>query len=838
MTKREFNTLADIVNTFPERGTDDAIRFFNGFRIFHTSYAQLYEQALRFAGYLRSIGVERGDRILIWTPNSPEWAMVYCGCVISGVVLVPIDARHTPEFIQHVARETQAKLLVRSQFSADPTIDAPTVLTETLFQKVESAQPHTQDAPIQPDDVAQILYTSGTTGDPKGVVLTQRNQAVNVSDILAHIPVDASYHALSVLPLSHALEQTAGFWTVLAAGGSVLYLKTLKPSALAQVFQRETITVMVLVPRLLDMFKQRIEEQLEAKGVAGIFRLAIRCANILPRWTRKLLFRFIHKRFNTRFHAFVSGGSALAPDVERFWLGLGFQIWQGYGLTETSPVLTAAQPNARRVGSVGLPVSNVEIQLGEGKEILARGPNVFGGYYQKPHETEKVFRDGWFRTGDVGEIDDNGFLYIRTRLKDVIVTADGINIYPEDIENVLNQVEGVIESCVIGVGEREEEIHAVLLLNENAGSAEAAVKSANAQLPPEQRIQEFSVWPEPEFPKTPTLKIKKKEVKSQITQPKGAAPPSAKGTALQRILCELSNLALDEIQPESKLGDDLGLSSIDRVELAAQLEAEFRTDVDERALTPETTVRELEALLHSSNQAQPLHIRRWTLTQPTRAFRWLFQNSVVRPAIGLFCDLHCSGLENLKDVKGPVFFVSNHTSHIDTALIQLLTPAHLGAKACPAAWAEYFITDGLGFLTRLAVWSAWNISTIGFNIFPFSNTGAFRQSMAYAGELVDKGWSILLFPEGTRTLDGNLNEFKDGAGILAHNLQVPIVPVATFGAHKVLPTGAGWPKRNRVDIVFGKPFQPGDASIQEINLRIQQEIVMLWEQINNGNKRG
>lgn len=837
MSAREFQTLTDIVQTFPERGNDDAVRFFNGFRIFHTSYAQLYEQALRFAGYLKSIGVERGDRVLIWTPNSPEWAAAFCGCVISGVALVPIDARHAPEFIQHVARETEAKVLIRSQFSANPGVEAQTVLTETLFRKIESAQPVAPDASIQPDDIVQILYTSGTTGDPKGVVLTQHNQAVNVSDILAHIPVDATYHALSVLPLSHALEQTAGFWTVLAAGGSILYLKTLKPSALAQGFQRETITVMVLVPRLLEMLKLRIEEQLEAKGVLGAFRAALKCASVLPRWARKLLFRFIHKRFNTRFHAFVSGGSALAPDVERFWLALGFQIWQGYGLTETSPVLTAAKPNARRVGSVGLPVPHVEIQLNEDREILARGPNIFSGYYQKPHETEKVFHDGWFRTGDVGEIDDDGFLYIRTRLKDVIVTSDGINIYPEDIENVLNQVEGVKESCVIGMGEREEKIHAVLLLEDSTASPEDFIKAANAQLPPEQRIQDCSVWPESEFPKTPTLKIKKKEVRKQIAQPQEKPAVSVKGAVLHRILCKLGNLSLEEVKPESKLGDDLGLSSIDRVELAAQLEAEFRTDVDERAFTPETTVSELEAILSAGSGGQSLTLRRWTIKQPAIFIRSLFQVCVVRPALHIFCDIHCSGLENLKGVKGPVFFLSNHTSHIDTPLVQLLTPPHLGMRTCPAAWAEYFVTDGLNLITKLAVWGAWNISTIGFNIFPFSNTGAFRQSMSYAGELIDNGWSILLFPEGSRTLDGELNEFKDGAGILAQNLQVPLVPVATKGAEKVLPAGAGWPKRGRVDVIFGKPFMPGDSTAQEINLRIQLEITTLRRQIDDNNKQ-
>ncbi len=837
MSTREFQTLADIVHFFPERGPHAAVRYFNGYRIFHTSYGELYEQALRFVGYMRSLGIERGDRILIWTPNSPEWAVVFCGCVLSGVVLVPIDARHTPEFIQHVANETEAKMIVRSQFSANPHIGAKSVFTETLIQTVLCSQSHKPETPIQPDNIAQILYTSGTTGDPKGVVLTQNNQAVNVSDILKHIPVDESYHALSVLPLSHALEQTAGFWTVLAAGGSITYIKTLKPSALAQVFQRETITVMVLAPRLLEMFKQRIEEQFENKGLGGAFEAALHGASILPRWMRTIIFRFIHKRFNTRFHAFVSGGSALAPDVERFWLALGFEIWQGYGLTETSPVLTAAQPGRRRVSSVGLPVSHVEIQLGGENEILARGPNVFSGYYKKDAETEQVFQDGWFRTGDVGEIDDDGFVFIRTRLKDVIVTADGINVYPEDIETVLNQVEGVKEACVLGLGDQEEIIHAVLLLEPDTADAEPFIKSANSQLPPEQRIEGFSVWPEPEFPKTPTLKIKKKEVKKFIRLPEGASAASSKGTALQRILCELSKLTLDEIRPEAKLGDDLGLSSIDRVELAAQLEAEFRTDVDERALTPETTVSELDTLLQSTYHAQSLNFRRWTLNLPARFIRWLFNNAIVRPAVRLFCDVRCSGSENLDGVKGPVFFVANHTSHVDTALVQLLTPPHLGYRTCPAAWAEYFVTEGVGLVGRLWIWFSWNISTIGFNIFPFSNTGAFRQSMAYAGELVDQGWSILLFPEGTRTLDGQLNEFKDGAGILANNLQVTLVPVAIYGAHKILPAGAGWPKRNRVDIAFGKPFEPGGASPQELNQRIESEIVLLWRQTNYDSKK-
>ena len=830
----EFQTLAEIVKSFLERPDREAIRYFTGFRIFRYSYGELHNLACRCVALFREMKIAKGDRILVWAANSPEWAVIYCACVLSGVVLVPIDARNTPEFVQKIVEETEAKLLIRTQFKKESNLSTPTFIIESLFKQLRSFNPVTDFSPISPEDCVEIIYTSGTTGTPKGVVLSHRNLASNVSDVLKVIRINGTYHLLSVLPLSHALEQTAGFWTPLAGGGTILYVNILKPSALFEVFQREEITVMVLVPRLLSLLKQRIEKTIEEKKFSGYLNFGIHQLSNAPRWIRKAYFFPIHKRINPRFHIFVSGGAALDPAVEQFWKALGFEVLQGYGLTETSPVLTVTYPGRTRVGSVGHPLERVEIRLSEGNEILARGPNVFSGYYKKPETTADSFIDGWYKTGDVGEIDPDGFLFIRSRKKDIIVTSDGLNVYPEDIERILEKQPGIKEACVIGAGEMQEQIHAVLLLERDDTDIQHCVSSANRELPPEQQIESFSRWPYPEFPKTTTLKIKKNEVRKLIAQNESSVPSdsSPAGTPLQRILCEIANVSPEALRPDSKLGRDLGLSSMDRVELISRLEEEFRIDIDDNTVTVETTVADLERQIERRESAQAdMRFRRWTRSPLCRAVRFGFERIILRPLLKIFCDVRCVGLENVRNLQGPILIVSNHTSHADTPLIQTLLPPRLGRKACPAAWKEYFDTQGQPLRIKIGKRIAYDIATIFFNIFPFPQTTGFRRSMVYAGEMVDRGWSILLFPEGARTETGELGEFREGIGMLARSLQIQLLPVAIVGGEKVLRRGMAIPKRNTVKIAFGKPFPPPELSFSEIALQVKGEILQLKKEL-------
>ncbi len=831
-----FHTLTDIVKQFPERGSQDAIRLFTGFRILRYSYENMYDRSLRCAALFDEKGITKGDCVLLWAPNSPEWAAIYFACVLSGVVLVPLDARNTADFVKRVAGETEAKLLIRTQFTLDPELSIPTLFIETLFNQLEKLDPPSNLPEITPDDLVEIVYTSGTTGNPKGVMLTHKNLASNVSDVFQIVRTDPTYHLMSVLPLSHALEQTGGFWTPLAGGGTILYLSVLKPSALFDVFRRENITVMVLVPRLLTLIKKRVEETIAEMHLTPYLKFGLNVISKCPRWMRTLYFYPIHKRFSTAFHLFVCGGSALDPQVESFWKKIGFELLQGYGLTETSPVLTVTRRGDECLGSVGLSLEHVDIRLTDEQEIQAKGPNIFQGYYKRPELNQDNFEDGWFKTGDIGEFDEDGYLYIRSRKKDVIVTSDGINVYPEDIEHVLENQETVKEACVLGTGDQQEIVHAVLLLDPPDADARRCIEQANRQLPPEQHIKDFTIWPMPEFPKTTTLKIKKNDVRKVIesSETETAFHDSQSRSPIQRILSEVTSLEPDEIQANARLGQDLGLTSIDRVELISRLESEFRIDIDENMITSETTVDELEALVSKRKTSDSeLHFRRWTLSRSCRMVRVFFEWLLIRPLLSLFCKVKCLGWENVQTIQGPIFIIANHTSHVDTPLIQTLLSPTLGRRICPAAWKEYFDTDETTpLIKKIGKWFAWQISTIGFNIFPFPQTTGFRKSMVYAGELIDKGWSVLLYPEGARSQSGELSEFREGVGILARNLHVPILPIAIIGGEKILPRGKGIPKRSEVKIAFGQPLTFNQSySYTEIALRLKSEIENLRDRL-------
>ncbi|MBN2326466.1 MAG: AMP-binding protein [Candidatus Omnitrophica bacterium] len=833
MQNKSFQTLAEVVRTFTDHSERDALSFFNGFRILRCSYREIFEYSLQCAAFFQDQGLQKGDRILIWSPNRAEWGIVLCACALTGVVLIPLDARNTTDFVVRVGRETEAKLLFRSMTRRDPGLPIPTVYIDDFLDNLKTRTPLENLPEIRPDDLFEILYTSGTTGNPKGVVLTHRNIASNLLDILDIIPVDPTYRLLSVLPLSHALEQTAGFWTPLSSGGSVLYLNALKPSALSEAFQRDRITAMILVPRLLALLKMRIENALGEKHLSGYLRLGMAMASRLPRRLRQFYFYPVHRQFNTGFHLFVSGGSSLPRDVELFWKNLGFELIQGYGLTETSPVLTATRPGKPRLGAVGQALRSVSIRLNGDREIMAQGPNVFSGYYKNDQATRDSFEDDWFKTGDVGEIDADGFLYIRSRKKDIIVTSDGVNVYPEDIEECLDAHPDVKESCVIGVGEQEEVVHAVLLLQNRNKDVPSIVEEINTQISPEQRIESWSVWPHDEFPKTTTLKIKKPEVRKELSSIANLSPVdhSSEGTQLQQILCEMAGIPLSSLRDDAQLGRDLGMSSIGRVELISRLEEEYRIDIDDESITPNTTASELNCMIEKRvGVIQSLPFRRWTLSPCCRLIRGMFHRIVIKPALMRYCDIRCRGLENVRSLDAPLLIASNHTSHVDTAMIMNLLPGRLGRRVCPAAWKEYFDTDGNPLSIKIGKWMAWQIATIFFNIFPFPQTAGYRTSMAYAGELVDKGWNILFFPEGGRTRDGSWGEFHEGVGVLAKNMQIPILPVAVKGGEKVLPAGAGWPKRNKVQISFGQPLHIEGRSYRDISNQVYTEIKRLWDQ--------
>lgn len=807
-------TLIDLFGTFPGHGDRPALIFRSGVRRRVMTYAELYGQSLRMAGWLRAQGVAQGDRVLIWAPNSPWWGVAFWGCVAVGAVVVPVDFMAGRERADTIARLTGASLVIQSRSKGELPDSRRSLCIEDLPFLVAASDPLARLFPPDPGSAAQLIYTSGTTGAPKGVILTHANLMANLRQVSRHIPVVAPEHRfLSCLPLSHMFEQMGGFFTPLSKGASIVYLRTLKPSALMEAFGDEDVRAVITVPRLLHLLKNSIERELASKGLAPLYSRLDRLPSVL----RSLAALPVRRRFGRDFQLFVSGGAALSPELFRFWTGLGFRVVEGYGLTECSPVLAANSFDRQVAGSVGLPLPGVEIRFEDG-ELLARGDNVFPGYYENEDATRQAFTpDGWFRTGDLGELDGEGFIHLKGRRKELIVTGAGINVYPDEVEEILNQVPGIREACVVGLDcGAGEEVHAVLILDGSGRSPSDVIHEANAALDELQRITGFTVWPEADFPKTTTMKVQKFLVKKRLMEGRVDEAASV-ADRLTAIVAGITGAKVSEITGESYLVASLGITSIGRLELVNALEQEFRLDLDDALIGPNTRMSDLrEVISRRDRVSMKRRFRAWANSAPVRLIRRLCDRLIHFPLLGMFVELEVRGVERLASLDQPVLFVANHMSYLDQPVIMRSLPAGWRYNTATAVWAEFFFRNFRNLFQKLWKRFTYEYGTFGLNLFPLPQSQGFRSSLVYMGRLVDRGVNLLVFPEGERSVDGSLLPFKQGLGIMAKELDILVIPVRIRGLERVFPRGAAWPKRGRVSVTIGDPLRFGLESPREI----------------------
>ena len=787
-----------------------AFLYKTGFRTFSYSYADVYAKSLKVASLLQKLNIKKGDKVIIWAPNSPEWGIFFLGCILNGVIAVPIDIRSDKHFLNRVQKEVKAKLLFQTKFK--PKAAKHVIFAEELEDLIVELK-----APKLPNvigsDVVELLYTSGTTASPKGVILTHKNIVSNLHSIKKSITIDSDFVLLSLLPLSHVFEQTIGFFLALTAGATVIYLRTLKPSAIVDVMKEEHVTNMLVVPRILESLQNNILQEISHKKLGIPFQLLLQIATAMPYPFRKYLFWPIHRKLGS-LKFFVVGGAPLDINLEKFWNNLGITALQGYGLTETAPVVTCNVLGKRKIGSVGKVLLNQTVKIASDGEILVKGPNITPGYYNDAEKTEASFTKGWFKTGDMGTFDRDGFLFLKGRKKDIIVTSEGLNVYPEDVEAVLNKLPAIHDSCVIGIkGKEGEEVHAVLLTTISKKEAEVLIKNANSKLMQYQQITGYTMWPFEDFPRTPTLKIKKNIVRKHFEKHMTVAVVSKKDKLLN-ILAKLSPSPASTIKQESLLVKDLKLTSIDRVELISLIEIEFNVDIDETLINTSTTVANLESLIESQ-KGNKLKQREWVNHFPAKQIRFLFQTFIIFPLLRHYCKLSVEGKENLHAITGPVIFVSNHTSHFDGFIFLLSFPPHYRESIRIAAWGEFYKTLQLPkkyqLMERLFKLLLYNFHSIFGNTYMFEQRTRVLQSLQYSGKLVDRGYNLLVFPEGQRTDTGKMLPFKNGIGLLASELHVPVVPVKISGLWSIFPVGSVWPKHSgAVTLTIGKPIPPNE----------------------------
>jgi long-chain acyl-CoA synthetase len=827
-------SIAEYLEGFRSSGRDIAFVHRRGYRTARWSYRHIAETAAQAARLLEARGVGKGDRVLLWGENCPEWVAGFFGCALRGAVAVPMDRIATPEFARRVAAQVQARLALGSQEQLAALREIPALAFEQFADQLagHSAAPYA-GPPTGRDDVLEIIFTSGATADPKGVVLTHGNVLANLTpletEIAKYLKYERLFHPvrfLNLLPLSHVFGQFMGMFVPQLLRGAVYFQESLNPSEILRAIRRERISVLVTVPRVLESLKEKLERDAESAGQLAALRRQMEAAADLKFTRRWWRFRRFHNLFGWKFWAFVSGGAALDAATEEFWRRLSFVVVQGYGMTETTSLISVNHPFGVGRGSIGKVLPGREMKLSDTGEILVRGESIASAYWQGGEMQPVAGGEGWLRTGDLGAVDEAGNLYFKGRQKNVIVTPEGMNVYPEDVENVLRR-QAAVRDCVVLPLRREGNAVpcAVLLLREPGADGAAVVRAANAALADYQQIRYWRVWPEVDFPRTATQKPRTGAILAWVEAQRGTAataPVAASvvshAGSLADLVARIARRPAGDVRPDAALATELNLSSLDRVELLSAIEDRFQVDLNESQFTAATTLGDLEKMLHAPAAARSdHHYPRWAQRPWMQAIRVVVYYLLTWPATQLLSWPRIHGRDKLRAVHGPVLVVCNHITYTDVGFVLAALPPRLRQRLAVAMEGER--------VSRMRRpppdWTLWErlifppvfwLMTALFNVFPLPQRAGFRESFQFAGESVDRGYSVLVFPEGARTPDGQLAPFRSGIGLLVNNLRLPVVPMRIDGLWELKARGRrvlAPPGAISVTVGDVMQFQPG-----------------------------
>ncbi|MDD2770248.1 MAG: AMP-binding protein [Methylococcus sp.] len=782
-----------------------AVQYRPRYRTVRWTYRELGARVEKLAGALTAAGAGPGDRVILFAENSPHWVAAFFAVAARGATAIPLNPKSPPEQLERLAALAEPKAVLTSPrclWEAHP-------LSGLDIERPAPVQPSPLALPADASHLAEIIYTSGTTGDPKGVMLTHANLLSDLDAVARAVPLELDDHVLSLVPLFHVYGQMTSLFCPLSAGCSVSYLAAPTTRSVLEALAHTPATHLVAVPEVLKTMMDRLE--------ARIGRI--------PGFLRPLLRGKIRARISKSLRTIVCGGAPLDPIVEEKWWALGFEVLQGYGLTETSPVIAANTSQSHRIGSVGKPLQTAELRIAPNGEILVKGPMVMAGYFRDPTRTEAAFADGWLKTDDAGRFDADGFLYVSGRKRYMILGPGGENVFPEDIEAVLNRIAGVTESAVVGLESAGRTlIHAVLLCDE--ARTAAIVAEANLHLAPHQHIVSWSVWPEADFPRSVTRKVKKDEVLRRLhREPAAQAASSGRTTPLRLLLAQVAGAEAGALNSDTRLVPDLGLDSLLRIETVARIEEDLGVCLDETDIGPQTTVAGLETLLERRRGRMPklAAYPRWSLSPWASKLRPLAQKIFLQWWIAPFCRLQVHGREHLAKLEGPVIFMANHRSYLDSAIASFALPDRFRYRLAIAA--------ATGVLYTRYRWAV-PVGELALNAFPLPSgpDENIRPGLELIGRLLDDGWNVLIFPEGQMNRSGlGIQPLRRGAGTIAVDMGVPVVPLVIEGTEKILPPDRLMPRRMApVSVRIGKPLRVDETEAYgQILARIETALQIL-----------
>lgn len=851
------------------------------------TYADLRELSTRAAAFFASHGIKNGNRVMLFSHNAPEWGMTYFGVLKAGATCIPVDPESSTEEVVNFARAGEASgIVISDKLKADRSslpeqlkaagLDDVKIWTfDQVFELVDEDLEQERVALLPPrvtaQSVASLIFTSGTTGRPKGVMLSHRNLTSMVSMLSSVFDMDTSDGVLSVLPLHHTFEFSTGFLTPLSRGAQITYLPELTSEHLAKAIKNGHVTGMVGVPALWELLHRRIKNRLNDRGklVADTTELLIKfnawLRDTTPLNFGQLLFYPIHEGMGGRIRYFISGGSALNEKVQRDFQGLGFTILEGYGLTEASPVLTVTRPENRMLaGTVGKSLPGVEIRIAEPDasgvgEVIARGPNVMVGYFGNEEATRQALVDRWLYTGDLGRLDDDGNLYLVGRSKDIIVDTNGKNVYPDEVEEVYQDSPYIKELSVIGlpdgIGEKvacmvvpDHDYDIALSRSALRQKIEEHFRETSAKLPYYKRVKLLHFTDE-ELPRTATRKVKRREVlrmMQQIEERTQSADPRAEeltGDAawLSEIVASVSNRALDEISINTRLGD-LGFDSLMFVELAQAIENAGGAITAPERLNEVQDVRELLTVVNRQAQQtgrrESARLRLDTEKDDEIHIPELLKSiggrTVTLAQRALYERLLRTKYQGRSNIPYHTNFIvaANHASHLDMGLVKMALD-DAGEELVALAAADYF------FDTKYKRAYMENFT----NLVPMERSGSLRQSLRHARAYLDRGFNALIFPEGTRSMSGTMADFKPVIGYLALAARVGILPIYLEGTYDAFPKGSAFLKSRDVSARIGRFIDideleaitkglPRAEAYRLIAARVRHEVVNLRDRTN------
>lgn len=774
--------------------------------------------------------------IVICSENRPEWIYNFFAGWKLGAVIVPVDFMNSASDIEYIISDCKPELVIYSDTTKEAVLEAcknqqhdiEQLNLDHVSSPLDEIDTFDTNYPVlSPEKIALLIYTSGTTGSPKGVMLSFDNLYANYEAVSKEIPIfTPSDRVMALLPLHHIFPLLGTMIAPLMAGSTIVFSPSLSSEDMMMTLEKYSITIIIGVPRLYSLISKSIMGKIKANAIARTLFALASMFNSLT-FSRKL-FGKVQKKFGGEVRFLVSGGAKLDEETGRNLRVLGFEVLEGFGMTEAAPMITFTRPGEVIVGSAGKPLSCNEVKIKDG-EIITRGRNVMQGYYNRPEETAEVLKDDWLYTGDLGQLDENNNIFITGRRKEIIILPSGKNVSPVEIEHKLQKLSELINE--VGVFLKDdilqvvifpdfEKLHQMQIVNIEEHLRNNLINPYNQKATPYKKLLKLHLVKE-ELPKTRLGKLKRFLLDDLMTSSaekhkQVPIPDSEEYNLINEFLADQKER---KIYPNDHLELDLGLDSLDRVGFQTFLNSTFGVDVTEDILSKNPTVAAIASYIKETKQHIKVSVIEWSeilkehidhqlpeswfLHNPIKNLsRWIFK---------LYFHLSAKGMEKLP--QSPFIIAPNHQSYFDGLFVASFLNNRINKETYFFAKAKHIQKGWLKFLAQKN------------NIIVVDIDRDLKQSIQQLSEILKKGKNIIIFPEGTRTGDGKVGAFKKTFSILSKELNVPVVPVAIKGAYDALPSGSILPKPlQSIEIKFLDPVWPEDQSYEVISNKVRESV--------------